>query len=145
MPTFNPPFCDFVWLVYGQVLCVLSQSPWQWPCCFRKTVSFKLSPPLALTISQSLSSEKVPKLWRYAYPILGWAPSLHADQVNIYVLIAIYCKKKLLWRWLKDILISGCIEKPLGIVQILYPLNRIIVLRSSIEPKTYLATVSWSY
>lgn len=62
----------------------------------------------------------------------------HHGQLRVSVLIAVYCKLKLLQRGLRDVLVCMCNSESLRISLIVYPFMKIIVV------STRLLSFTWS-
>jgi hypothetical protein len=59
------------------------------------------------------------------------------------MLIAIYCKKQLLWYWLSNALIYGCSRMSLGVILLLSFFSKIIGIVFPLCPITYLMSGFW--
>lgn len=102
-----------------------------------KWVSLFLSYDSLYHVEIKLSSTLVIQASRLVLRTSGCLLSAHWPVVDLCV--ATYCRKKLLWYGLKDALISGHNKKSLGVILILHPFSKIIVLDSSLDPMNYLS------
>lgn len=85
-------------------------------------------------------------MFHVGLPIPTVFSSLHIKKLQgISVLTDIYCKEKFLRRGLKDVLLYRYSNKSLGVILIPCPFSRIIVVGSSLGPKSYLVTGSWPF
>jgi hypothetical protein len=138
--TFSSPCWELGWLKLGKVLCRLSQSLNSYvylPFCVQKTLfPWSQLPPLALNSSLTFFSTLAPEPKCEGSDVdipfkAEWSKFshyLHIVQLQVSVLITIYCKKDLFWRGVIHSLIYEYSNLSLGVFLLLWSFSIIIVV-----------------
>ena len=140
-PFSTAPRWDFVSLEFVQD-CACCHNWYEFICkttllCLENILSLKLS---FVSSSDNLTYTKINKCFGEGCYVPFRAElsiSLHIDQLRVYVLIVIYCKKSLWWG-LTHTLINMHNNKSLEIILLQCTLSRIIQLHFHLEPMTCL-------
>lgn len=132
-PYFSPAYLDFVWLELVKILC---KSLWMCICFCPDVFGKCCLPKLSITSGSSnlsaSSSTWMLDPWKICVKYIPVQPehskvfhSLNCAVVCGSLLIAIYRKKQLFWWGMRDALIYGYTNIPLGFILLLYSFSRI--------------------